>query len=127
MKAAAIILTGLCVTLAACGSPSINERRESPRNRTLNDAIWAARTATTVNGRSYAVGVHPEKTYALVAPSTGKFWIMSEMVLAVDRVTGCEGKPDYLLASIVRGDLDEPIDISKVDANITRMRSDLDC
>ena len=118
-------LFALCCTIAACSAPP--NPLTAVQKRALDNAIWASRTATVIDGTAYSVGVSPDRTFALVAPSTGTIWVVSEMVAAVQKVTGCRAKPDLVIASIAGGDLDVPINIAKVEGNITRMTSELSC
>lgn len=124
----AFLMVSLLTVLAACGSSQTPEQRaQAAENRAKNDAIWATRQVTQVNGLAYEVAISPDRSYALVAPSEGKVWVMSEMLTAVNRVSGCTGAPDFLMASLVGGNLSQPIDRSTVRTNVDRMRSELSC
>ncbi|KGM86630.1 hypothetical protein rosmuc_02923 [Roseovarius mucosus DSM 17069] len=128
MKLLTFLSTLAVIALVGCGqSTSPEQRAQIAKNKATNDAIWKTRKTTTVNGVPYEVAVSPDRSYALVAPAGSKIWIMSDMVTAVNNVSGCKGQPDFLLSMMAGGNLSQPIDMTKVKTNIDQMRSDLKC
>ncbi len=121
-------LLGACATEMAKENRAETQRAKATRaeNIAKNDAIWEQRKTYSVSGKTYEVGLAPDKSYALVGPINQETYSLREIEAAARAASGCSAQGDQFLI-LLGATSDTRLPISTLKNLKGRSRANLTC